>query len=107
MCQICQLVLASYEMARAESPHTFQATLDGQLPDRGGRPTPEGSQQNGHHFCQQNSTCTYYITINKCILITANKPIHIMINDKRMRLLTSLYSIVQWWCFFIMGMRWR
>jgi len=39
--------------------------------------------------------------VNKCILITANKRIHIIsayflaaANDKRMRLLTSLYGVV-------------
>ena len=46
-----------------------------------------------------NSTCTYYNIVNKCILITANKRIHIIsayflaaASDKRMRLLTSLYG---------------
>ena len=44
--------------------------------------------------------CTYYNTVNKHILITANKRIHIIsayflaaASDKRMRLLTSLYGI--------------
>ena len=48
-----------------------------------------------------NSTCTYFNTVNKRILITANKRIHIIsayflaaTSDKRMRLLTSLYGIV-------------
>ena len=48
-----------------------------------------------------NSTCTYYNTFNKRILITANKRIHIIsayflaaASDKRMRLLTSLYGIM-------------
>ena len=48
-----------------------------------------------------NSTCTYYNTVNKRILITANKRIHIIsayflaaASDKRMRLLTSLYGII-------------
>ena len=47
------------------------------------------------------STCTYYNTVNKRILITANKRIHIIsayflvaASNKRMRLLTSLYGIV-------------
>ena len=46
-----------------------------------------------------NSTCTYYNTVNKRILITANKRIHLIsayflaaASDKRMRLLTSLYG---------------
>ena len=48
-----------------------------------------------------NSTCTYYNTVNKRIPITANKRIHIIsayflaaASDKRMRLLTSLYGIL-------------
>jgi len=46
-----------------------------------------------------NRTCTYYNTVNKRILITANKRIHITsayflaaASNKRMRLLTSLYG---------------
>ena len=46
-----------------------------------------------------NSTCTYCNTVNKLILITANKRIRIIsayflaaASDKRMRLLTSLYD---------------
>ena len=46
-----------------------------------------------------NSTCTYYNTVNKRILITANKCIHLIsayflaaASDKRIRLLTSLYG---------------
>jgi len=48
-----------------------------------------------------NNTCTYYNTVNKRIPITANKRIHIIsayflavASDKRMRLLTSLYSTI-------------
>jgi len=48
------------------------------------------------------STCTYYNIVNKCILIIANKRIHIIstyflaaASDKRMCLLTSLYGIAR------------
>ena len=51
-----------------------------------------------------NSPCTYYITVNKCILITANKRIHIIsayflavASDRHMCLLTSLYGTTQAW----------
>ena len=51
-----------------------------------------------------NSTSTYYNTVNKRILITANKRIHIIsayfftgASNKRMHLLTSLYGISLTW----------
>ena len=47
------------------------------------------------------STSRYYNTVNKCILITTNKHIHIIsayflaaASNKHMRLLTSLYGII-------------
>ena len=38
-------------MARAEAQLSNLYTLDGQPPDKQGRPTPKGTQQNGHCFC--------------------------------------------------------
>ena len=52
----------------------------------------------------KNSTCMYYVTVNKCILLTANKRIHTYIispsylaaaSNKHVHRLTSLYGSCQ------------
>ena len=55
---------------------------------------------NCRNLVSKNSTRTYYNTVNKCILITANKCIHIIsayflaaASGKCMCLLTSLYGM--------------
>jgi len=51
MCQICGLVFTSYEDGTSRNTAFQPPWMANHLINRRGRPTLEGTQQNGHRFC--------------------------------------------------------